>query len=103
MIVKELRAILAAVPDELEVVVRAWDDENSVCSGVSSARVTLGCDEELFFAIDACEPGDERERPEDSLRRLRIALASAIDIGRMRPMWNSERMNFEQILEETNR
>ncbi len=62
MTVGELRAALAKLPDELEVVVRAsFDDDDVYTSYVGtphSASFTRGCDDEPFFAID-CDDSEE--------------------------------------------
>jgi hypothetical protein len=62
MIVGELRNLLAGVPDHLEIVVRAWDDDGSDYFGtVGGAEVQYAHDEDdtPFFAIDC---GEEESR-----------------------------------------
>ncbi len=62
MTVGELRAALAGLPDHMEVVVRAEDDDgNSYCGTPQVAARDEGCagnDAGPFFAID-CAPEDE--------------------------------------------
>lgn len=59
MTVGELRKALKGLPDNLEIVVRAWDDDNSdYCGTIDSAEVQHGCSDDPFFAID-CGPEDE--------------------------------------------
>jgi len=59
MTVGELRKALVDVSDDLEIVVRAWDDNNDYCGTITSAQVEHAHDEDdtPFLAIDCC--GDE--------------------------------------------
>lgn len=56
MKVGELKRRLAHVDDELDVVVRAWDDDNDYCGTVSGVAVQMAHDEDstLYLAIDCC-------------------------------------------------
>ena len=61
MKVGDLRKALEGVPDDLEIVVRAWnDDGDDVCGGLKGAEVQHAHDEDdtPFFALDCC-PDDE--------------------------------------------
>ncbi len=62
MTVGELRKMLEDVDDKLEVMIRAWDDDNDYCNTPSteiSGEVQYAHDENdtPFFAID-CYPGE---------------------------------------------
>lgn len=62
MTVGELRKMLEGVDDKLEVMIRAWDDDNDYCSAPDTAiggEVQHAHDEDdtPYFAIDCC-PGD---------------------------------------------
>jgi hypothetical protein len=62
MKVGELKRLLEGVPDDLEIVVRAWDeDDNDYCGTVSGAEVQHAHDEDdtPFFAIDCCPDEEE--------------------------------------------
>lgn len=62
MTVGELRELLAGVSDYLEIVVRAWDDDNDYCGTISGAEVQHDHDEGTpFFAIDCCPDEDGEE------------------------------------------
>ncbi len=63
MTVGELRKLLEGVDDALEIVIRAWDDENDYCGTPSGAEVQHAHDEDdtPFFAIDCCPPDDGEE------------------------------------------
>lgn len=64
MTVGELRQLLDGVDDDLEIVVRAWDDAGSdYCGGISGAQVELAHDEDCspYFALDCCQDDDEEE------------------------------------------
>ena len=67
MKIGELRKLLDGVSDDLEIVVRAWDDDNDVCGTISGAEVQYAHDEDdtPFFAIDCCPGEDEGEGVED--------------------------------------
>jgi hypothetical protein len=56
--VGELRKRLEGVDDNLEITVRAWDDDNDYCGPIYGAGVEYAHDEHdtPFFAIDCCEP-----------------------------------------------
>ena len=63
MKVGELRAALAALPADLDVIVRTEDDDgNSYCGSPRTASLQYGCDDEPFFAID-CDSEPESEPP----------------------------------------
>lgn len=68
MKVRDLRLALDGVDDDLDVVVRAENDEGDFfCGSPATARPTTGCDDELFFAID-CDPEEfEEEDDEDAI------------------------------------
>jgi len=59
--VGELRRALEGVDDELDIVVRAFDDDNDYCGTPFSVEVETGCSDEPFFAIDCCGSDDEDE------------------------------------------
>jgi len=62
MKVGELRKLLEGVPDDLEIVVRAWDDDGSdYCGTIGTAEVEHAHDEDdtPFFAVDC---GEEESR-----------------------------------------
>jgi hypothetical protein len=61
MTVGQLRQLLDGVDDKLEIVIRAWDDDNDYCGGISGAQVELAHDEDCspYFAIDCCPDEDE--------------------------------------------
>lgn len=52
MNVAGLRAALASVRDDLEVIVRVNVDCACIIATPSAAEVTTGCDDEPFFAIE---------------------------------------------------
>lgn len=57
MTVGELRKLLEGVSDEMEIVVRAWDDAGSdYCGTIDGAEVQRAHDEDNtpYFAIDCC-------------------------------------------------
>lgn len=68
MTVGELRKALEGVRDDMEVVVRAYeerdDGDEQIVGGVFSAAMEFGCDNTPAFIIDANSddaPGDEEE------------------------------------------
>jgi hypothetical protein len=69
MRVAELRAALADVPDDLEVVVRAADDDNDqwIVCGVAHVGVDHGCDDVPFLGIESSTD----VKPEPKKRRAR--------------------------------
>ena len=68
MTVGDLRKALANVPDEYEIVVRAWDDEGGdVCGGLHGAEVQHAHEENdtPFFALDSCPDDEESASTEE--------------------------------------
>lgn len=61
MTVGELRELLDGVSDDLEIVVRAWDDENDYCGTITYAEVEYAHDDadSTFLAIDCCQEDDD--------------------------------------------
>lgn len=61
MKVGELRKLLEGVSDEMEIVVRAWDDDGSdYCGTIDGVEVQCAHDEDStpYLAIDCC-PDEE--------------------------------------------
>lgn len=73
MTVGELRKMLEGVDDKLDVMIRAWDDEDTdYCSAPDTAisgEVQYAHDEDNtpYFAIDCC-PGDDGSEPRPALK-----------------------------------
>lgn len=67
--VGELRKSLEGVPDDLEVTVRAGDDntDESICAPVIHAGVEIECgdEERSFFAIDAIVEINDNDHSHD--------------------------------------
>lgn len=61
MKVGELRKLLEGASDDLEIVVRAWDDDNDYCGTISGVAVEHAHDEDdtPFLAVDCCPDEDD--------------------------------------------
>jgi hypothetical protein len=59
MTVRELRERIAALPDEMEVVIRICSDEMSMVCGLRSATVESGCTDIDALTLDGDTDEDE--------------------------------------------
>lgn len=68
MKVGDLRKALEGVSDDLEIVVRAWDDDGDVVTALQGAEVQYAHDENNtpFFALDASPDEDDVESIRDA-------------------------------------
>lgn len=73
MTVGELRNLLDGVDDDLEITVRARDDDNNYCGTITFAEVEHMCggDDTPYFAIDCC-PDDEEDEDDCEICKRRV-------------------------------
>lgn len=93
--VGELRKALRGVPDDLDVLVRAWDDDNDYIGEISGAAVheEHGGEGKLYFAID-CGPADSDELPPEAEehvgREIELDSPGAVMIAHISPEASQE-------------